>query len=253
MPSVYPGLYKNNSSSTICNFTHVPLAQASGATAVPATTINTYNEWLFAEGAYVQQYNTTASTAAMPTMGTIANNGLNIDTINGAAAKTIELCLGGNTAASKHAYLAGTSAAFFTRATFNINTLANVTSLYLGFRKVQTFQATVPAGYTDYATVGVSGAAGLLQIQTQLASGGNVATSTTNSVTAATNFTVQVNVSSAGVVTYLIDVLGNGPLIAPSATAAYTFGAQRVVPYIIYTTVTSHTEVDLTSWVCGLS
>lgn len=250
MPSVFPGPWLANEKNTICNFTHQPLAQASGATAVPAVTINTFNQWMV-NGCYFEQYNTTTSTAAMPTMGTIANNGLNIDTITGASGKSIEITEG-NSVAGKNAFVAGTSPAFFVRATFNINTLANVTELYVGFRKQQTYQATLPTGYTDYATIGVHGAAGLLQLQTQLASGGNVVTSTTNSVTAATNFTVQVNVSSAGVVTYLRDVVGNGPLIAPTATAAYTFGAVTVVPYIIYTTVTSHTEVDLVNYTCGL-
>lgn len=251
MPSVYPTPFKNNDRTTVCNFYHIPGAQASGATGIPAVTINTFNQWVV-DGCGVEQYNTTTSSAAMPTMATVANNGLNIDTIAGAAGKTIELVLGTNSVAQKDAFLAGTSASFFTRATFNINTLANVTSLYVGFRKVQTYQATIPAGYTDYATLGVSGAAGLLQIQTQLASGGNVITSTTNSVTAATNFTVQVNVSGAGAVTYLRDTTGNGPLIAPTAVAAYSFGAVTVVPYILYTTVTSHTEVDLVNWTCGL-
>lgn len=256
MPSVFTGPYVANEKKTVCNFTHLPVAGNTagnpGTTfaAVPATTINTLNQWMV-NGCYFEQYNTTASTAAVPIMGTIANNGINIDNINGAAAKSIEITEG-NAVSIKNAFVAGTSAAFFVRATFNINTLANVTSLYVGFRKQQTYQATLPTGYTDYAAIGVSGAAGLIQLQTQLASGGNVLTSTTNSAVAATNFTVQVNVSSAGVVTYLRDVTGNGPLIAPTATAAYTFGAVTVVPYIIYTTVTSHTEVDLVSYVCGL-
>lgn len=256
MTNRFPGPFPGNVKQTICNFTHLPVAGNTGGNpgttfaAVPATTINTLNQWMV-NGNYFEQYNTTASTAAVPIMGTIANNGINIDNINGAAAKTIEITEG-NAVSIKNAFVAGTSAAFFVRATFNINTLANVTDLYVGFRKVQAYQATVPAGYTDYATIGVSGAAGLLQMQTQLASGGNVITSTTNTVTAGTNFTVQVNVSSGGVVTYLRDILGNGPLIAPTAVAAYTFGAVTVVPYIVYTTITSHTEVDLVQYSCGL-
>lgn len=256
MPSVFPGPYPANTRNTYCNFTHLPVAGNTGGNpgttfaAVPATTINTINQWMV-NGAYFEQYNTTASTAAVPIMGTIANNGINIDNINGAAAKTIEITEG-NAVSIKNAFVAGTSPAFFVRATFNVNTTADVTSLYVGFRKQQTYQATVPTGYTDYAAIGVSGAAAKLQIQTQLASGGNVVTDTTNTITAATNFTCQVNVSSTGVVTYLIDVTGNGPLVAPTATAAYTFGAVTVIPYIIYTTVTSHAEVDLVSYVCGL-
>jgi hypothetical protein len=256
MPSVFPGPFPGNVKATVCNFTHLPVGANTAGNpgtsfaAVPATTINTINQWMV-NGNYFECYNTTASTAAMPLMGTIANNGINIDTVTGAAAKSIEITEG-NAVSIKNAFVAGTSPAFYVRATFNINTLANVTELYVGFRKQQTYQATLPTGYTDYATIGVHGAAGLLQLQTQLSSGGNTVTSTTNSVTAATNFTVQVNVDSAGAVTYLRDVTGNGPLIAPTATAAYSFGAVTVIPYIIYTTVTSHTEVNLVNWTCGM-
>jgi hypothetical protein len=257
MPSTFPGPWPANVKQTICNFTHLPVAGNTGGNpgttfaAVPATTINTINQWMV-NGCYFEQYNTTASTAAVPIMGTLANNGINIDNVTGAAAKTIEITEG-NAVSIKNAFVVGTSPAFFVRATFNVNTTADVTSLYVGFRKQQAYQATVPTGYTDYATIGVSGAAAKLQIQTQVGSGGNVTTDTTNVITALTNFTVQVNVSSAGVVTYLRDVTGNGPLIAPTAVAAYTFtGALTVIPYILYTTVTGHAEVDLVEYICGL-
>lgn len=256
MANGFNGPWPANVKSTHCNFTHLPAAGNTGGNpgttfaAVPATTINTINQWIV-NGCYFEQYNTTASTAAVPIMGTIANNGINIDNINGAAAKTIEITEG-NAVSIKNAFVAGTSPAFYVRATFNVNTTADVTELYVGFRKQQTYQATMPTGYTDYATIGVHGAAAKLQLQTQLASGGNVVTDTTNTITAGTNFTCQVNVSSAGVVTYLMDVTGNGPLIAPTTVAAYTFGAVTVIPYIVYTTVTSHAEVDLVSYSCGL-
>ena len=257
MPATgFPGPFKGNDKTTICNFGSWMLgANTAGnpgtaGAAVPATTINTINQWLLPDG-YFECYNTTAATAAMPTMATLANNGINIDTVNGAAAKSIEITEG-NAVSIKNAF-ASRSVPFFVRATFNVNTLANVTSLYVGFRKQQTYQATLPTGYTDYAVFGISGAAGLLQSQTQTASGGNTVTNSTNTVTAATNFTVQVNVDATGNVTYLRDISGNGPLIAPTTVAAYQFAnALTLVPYIIYTTVTSHTEVDLVNYTCGL-
>lgn len=254
----FPGPFKGNDKTTICNFGSWMLgANTAGnpgtaGAAVPATTINTINQWLLPDG-YFECYNTTASTAAMPLMATIANNGINIDTVTGAAAKTIEITEG-NSVAQKNAF-ASRSLPFFVRATFNINTLANVTELYVGFRKQQTYQAVLPANYTDYATIGVHLATGKIQIQTQLASGGNTLTDTTNVATAGSNFTVQVNVDASGNVTYLLNVNTtlSGPLVAPSATAAYQFGAGlTLIPYIIYTTVTSHTEVDLVQYTCGL-
>jgi hypothetical protein len=227
-------------------FTNIPTMSASTG-GVAAVTINTYNVWAEPQwSAAFEQYNTTVSSAIAPTMSGTAGQGLNIDTINGAASKTIEITEG-NTVNSKNAFVVGTSPAFFVQAGFNINTLANVTDLYVGFRKVQTYQATVPAGYTDYATIGVHSTAGHIQLQTQAASGGNTVTDTTNLATAGTNFTLQVNVSAAGVVTYLI----NGA--APTVTAAYTLtGALTVVPYIVYSTPAGgHTEVDLVSYQCG--
>lgn len=256
MPNVFAGPWPNNDKSTYCNFNHLPIGFNTGAlpgvssSAVPAVTINQFNQWLV-NGCYFECYNTTTSTAAMPTMATVANNGINIDTITGAAAKTIEITQGNSTAIT-NAFVARTSDPFYVRATFNINTLANVTELYVGFRKQQGYQATMPTGYTDYATFGVHGAAGHLQSQTQLASGGNTVTDSTNVVTAGTNFTIQVNVDGSGNVTYLRDITGNGPLIAPTTVVAYQFAALTVIPYIVYTTVTSHTEVDLVSFSCGL-
>lgn len=257
MPATgFPGPWPANDKSTICNFGSWMLGANTGGNpgtagaAVPAVTINTVNQWLLPNG-YFECYNTTTSTAAMPLMSTLANNGINIDTVTGAAAKTIEITEG-NAISIKNAF-ASRSVPFFVRATFNINTLANVTELYVGFRKQQTYQATMPTGYTDYATFGVHGAAGHLQSQTQIASGGNTVTDSTNIVTAGTNFTVQVNVDGSGNVTYLRDITGNGPLIAPTTVAAYQFGAGlTLIPYIVYTTVTSHTEVDLVNYTCGL-
>lgn len=247
MPNVFPGPFKGNERNDFVNFSHQPIAVAKGSLAIPAITINTSNAW-YVDGKYFEQYNGTTSTAVMPTMGTIANNGLNIDTITGAAAKSIEITQG-ISAAQLNAFVAGTSPAFFVRATFNINTIANVDDLNVGFRVNSAYSAT-PDTYSDYANFGVEGASLLLQSQTNLASAGVVLTSSGVSMVAGQNFTVQVSVSSAGVASYSY-ALNNGPMLA-ATTAAYTFGAVTVVPYIIYSTVTSHTEVDLVSYACGL-
>jgi hypothetical protein len=237
----------NSKVTAVAKFTNIPTMSASTG-GVAAVTINTYNVWAEPQwSAAFECYNTTVSTAIAPSMSATAGNGLNIDTITGAAAKSIEITEG-NTVNSKNAFVIGTSAAFYVKAGFNIATLADVADVYVGFRKVQTYQATIPAGYTDYATIGVHGATGEVELQTQIGSGGNVITDTTQAVTAATTFTVQVNVSAAGVVTYLL----NG--LAPTAVAAYTFtSALTVVPYIIYTTAAGgHAEMDLVSYQCGL-
>ena len=227
-------------------FDNIPSMSASTG-GVAAVTINTYNIWAVPQwSASFEQYNTTVATNIAPVMSATAGNGLNIDNIGGAVSKTIEITEG-NTVNSKNAFVIGTSAAFFVKAGFNVATLADVTDFYVGFRKVQTYQATVPAGYTDYATIGIHGTSGLIELQTQVGSGGNTITSTTQSATAATIFTVEVLVSGAGVVTYLL----NGS--TPTAVAAYTFtNALTVIPYIIYTTPAGgHAEADLVSYQCG--
>src|ERR1700734_1142016 len=175
-----PTYISNANVTYVPKFTNIPTMSASTG-GVAAVTINTYNVWAVPQwGAAFEQYNTTASTAIAPSMSTTAGFGLDIDTITGAASKSIEITEG-NTVNSKNAFVIGTSAAFYAKASFNINTLVDVTDLYLGFRKVQTYQATIPAGYTDYATIGVHGTAGLIEIQTQVGSGGNPVTSTTQS------------------------------------------------------------------------
>jgi hypothetical protein len=239
--------FSNSRVTYVPKFTNIP-TMSSSIGGVAAVTINTYNIWAVPQwGAAFEQYNTTVSTAIAPSMSATAGNGMNINTIGGANAKSIEITEG-NTVNSKNAFVIGTSAAFYVQASFNINTLANVADVYLGFRKVQTYQNTIPAGYTDYATIGVHGATGEIELQTQIGSGGNVITDTTNAITAATTFTVRVNVSATGVVTYLL----NG--IAPTTVAAYTFTtALTVVPYLIYTSAAGgNTEVDLVNYQCGL-
>jgi hypothetical protein len=241
-----PTYISNAEVTYVPKFTNIPSMSASTG-GVAAVTINTYNIWSVPQwGASFEQYNTTVSTAIAPSMSTTAGNGLDIDTITGGDSKSIEITEG-NTVNSKNAFVIGTSPAFYVKAGFNISTLADIADLYVGFRKVQTYQATIPAGYTDYATIGVHGAAGAVELQTQVSSGGNTVTNTTNSVTAATNYTVEVLVSSGGVVTYLL----NGT--TPTTVAAYTFtSALTVVPYIIYTTASGgHAEVDLVSYQCG--
>jgi hypothetical protein len=239
---------ETNTRNTVINtFNTIPVMSAStGGTA--AVTINTTNVWAIPEfGGYLEEYNTTASTAIAPSMSTVVGNGLNIDTIGGAASKSIEITEG-NSPNTKNAFIiSATQPAFYVQASFNVNTIADVTDLYIGFRKQQAYQATIPAGYTDYATLGVHGVAGLIESQTQVASGGNVVTSTGITITALVTFTLKVVVNPGGVVQYFV----NGVL---TNTVAYTFtAALQVIPYIIYSSSAGgHAEVDLVNYSAGL-
>ena len=242
-----PTYISSASVTSVGKFDAVPSMSALTG-GVAAVTINTTNVWSVPQwGASFEQYNTTVATAIAPTMSTTAGNGLNIDSIGAAVSKIIEITEG-NSVNCKNAFVIGTSPAFYVQASFNIATLADVTDFYIGFRKQQAYQATIPAGYTDYATIGVHSTAGEVQLQTQVGSGGNTVTDTTQAVVAATTFTVRVNVSAGGVVTYQL----NGA--TPTTVAAYTFtSALTVIPFIIYSTPAGgHAEADLVNYRCGL-
>lgn len=142
----------------------------------------------------------------------------------------IELCVG-QTAQSYLAFQPGTSRAFFMTAEFRVEDASGCNPLIIGFRQIGAFNATL-SNYANLASIGIVGTANpnTLQIQTQLSSGGIVATNTTQTVADATVFRVSVYVSSTGAVTYLVNSA------APTVTAAYTFPAGiTVVPFIRFT------------------
>lgn len=243
-----PTYFSNAKVTYVPTFNAIPVMSASTG-GVAAVTINTTNVWAVSQwGSYFECYNNTASTNIAPALSATAGQGLNIDNITGAVSKIIEITEG-NSVNTKMAFQPRTSAAFYVQASFNVNTLADVTELNIGFRKVQAYSATglSAAAYTDYAIIGVHSTAGHLQLQTNLASGGNTVTDTTNTITAGTTYTLEVLVDASGNVTYLI----NG--IAPTVTAAYQFGAGlTVIPWIYYATPGGgHAEVDLVSYQCG--
>lgn len=255
MPSVYPGPFAGNERNDYVNFTGLPIVQeAIAAASIGVVTVNHTNMW-YIDGKYFEQYNTVATSVVAPSMGTVANNGLNIGALCNAASKEIEITQG-NSSSIKNAFVARTSPAFFVRATFNIKTLADVTELSVGFRKVQTYAASPLSTYTDYAIIGVSGTSGFLKTQTGIASAYVTtdlhAASGTQLATAGTNFTVQVNVDGSGNVTYLW-ANANGALVIPTGVVAAQMGAVTMIPWIHYTvSAAAADEVDLVSYACGL-
>ena len=155
--------------------------------------------------------------------------GLNLVQDN-TAGDGIELTVG-NPLYSPMSFLIGTDAAFFIQATFKLEDASGVNPLIIGFRKAAAFDATL-ANYTDFASIGVVGTANPNKIvmQTQIATGGVVATDSTQTIADATVFQVKVMVSSTGVVTYQYNYA------APTVVAAYTFATgTTVVPFIRFT------------------
>lgn len=255
MPSVFPGPYLANDRNDYVTFDCVPVIQeAVAAASIGVVTQGHTNRWIVKDK-YFECFNTVDISQVAPAFGSVLNNGLNIGAICDAAADEFEITQG-NSTAIKNCFVSQTSPAFSVRATFNIATLADVTELSVGFRKVQTY-ATTPLGtYTDYAIIGVSGTSGFLKTQTRIASGAAVVTDLhaalgTQLATAATNFTVQVNVDGSGNVTYLW-ANANGALIIPTGVVAAQMGAVNMIPWIHYTVGGAAAEVDLVSYSCGL-
>lgn len=155
----------------------------------------------------------------------------------------------GATTRSRHTYTVGTSAAFFVEAQFKVADVSGCEPLLVGFRKVEANNAAYTA-YADYATIGIktSANADLISLSTEIGGGGTTDTNTTDAWTDGQTHTVRVNVSDAGVVTYLIDGA------APSSTAAYTFtGALQVMPFIrLEHAAVAPGAVHLISLACGL-
>lgn len=249
--TTFPNLYLANDRNTYVKFTGRPLVQeAVAAGSIGVVTTNHTNAWDLG-GHYFEQYNTVDIAQVVPDFGSVLNGGLNIGSLCDAAADEIEITQG-NSAAIRNCFVTRTSPSFYVRATFNIKTLADVTELSVGFRKVQTYTASPLSTYTDYAIIGVSGTAGAIKTQTGIA-GVYVVTDTTNTATAATNFTVQVNIDGSGNVTYMWSS-GNAVLAAPSTVVAAQMGASlNFVPWIHYkVSAAAADEVDLLSFSCGL-
>jgi hypothetical protein len=156
--------------------------------------------------------------------------GLNLVQDAGTAGDGMELCMG-VTAISPAAFIIGTDAAFFITVEFKAEDVSGTNPLIVGFRKAQAFDATL-ANYTDFVSIGLVGTANpnTIYIQTQKTTAGVVATDTTQTVADGIVVRFSIKVSSAGVVTYLVNSA------APTATAAYTFTTGlTVVPFIRFT------------------
>lgn len=154
----------------------------------------------------------------------------------------------GRGAHSKNAYVIGTDAAFFLEVTLVAADTSGANPLVIGFRKQGANNATYTS-YSDYASIGLIGTSNpnLLKIDTNIGSAGHVATDTTQTLADATQITLRVDVSAAGVTTFKI----NGA--APTTTAAYTFtSALTVQPYMTFLHAADICNtMEILQWECG--
>lgn len=216
---------------------NVPAVRTAGGLA-GVTTDNVVNHWMLPEISF-ECINRGIQTTIAPV---IADAGLNI-------ARTATDDLGweltrGITARSPCAFVIGTHA-FYGKATFAIATVAGTDDCLFGFRKAEAYQAAVD-DYADMAALNVI--SGAINIETIKGGAATTTTDTTDTWVDAASKTLEVYVSSAGVVTYKITGA------APTVTAAYTFtSALTVVPFLYYlNSATTNATLTLTAWEVGL-
>jgi hypothetical protein len=153
---------------------------------------------------------------------------------------------GGLVAGGKCVFKVGTSAAFFARLKFNIADVSFAKEFAFGFRTVEAFQAAID-NYNNMAVINCL--AGDFKIETIDDNNATTTTDTTDNASDATDHTIEVRVSAAGVVTYLIDG------VAPTTTAAFTIDdGDNVCPFLFYLqgATTFAGDVILKEMVCGL-
>lgn len=160
-------------------------------------------------------------TILTPSLGT---NGLNLG-MDQTDNDGIEVLPGGITARSPLAFVVGTDRAFFFEVKAQIEDVSGADPFLIGFRKAEASQAD----WNDYAEAAYLGiVAGDIKSSTILTGAATVDTDTTDNAADATPLTFRVNVSGAGVVTYLVNAA------APTTVAAYTFPNGTVVVPSIY-------------------
>lgn len=122
--------------------------------------------------------------------------------------------------AAKRVFTVGTDKGFFFRVKFSIGDVSGSDDLGVGFRKAEAFQANID-DYDEAAYLNVI--SGDIKIETILNNAATTVTDTTDNWADGETHTLQINVSGAGAVTYLIDNE------APTVTAAFSFDDGEVV------------------------
>jgi len=146
--------------------------------------------------------------------------------------------------AAKRVFTVGTDPSIFFRVNFSIADVSGTDDCAVGFRKAEAFQANID-DYDEMACLNVI--SGNITIETILNGGDTGVTDTTDNWGDGETHTLEVRVTKAGVVTYLID--DN----APTVTAAFTFDATEVIVpffYFLHAT-TSPGAIILKEWEWG--
>jgi len=151
----------------------------------------------------------------------------------------------GVTARNPMAFVVGTDGGCYLKARFTVADVSGADPLYIGFRKIEAHQADYN-DFDEFVGIGLN-TDGSFKIETILNGAATVTTDTTQDATDATEFSLGVYVSDAGVVTFQI----NGA--APTVTKAFTFDSGEVIaPYCLFVHGSDVAgTVLLSQWDCG--
>lgn len=174
---------------------------------------------------------------------TVTASGLDLGTMDATADDGLEVNHG-VLSSQIPSWVVGTDAAFFFRVRYSIDDVSGTDDCAMGFRLIEANQANLD-DYNDMATLNVI--SGNITIETIIGGAATVTTDTTDNWADLETHDLQVLVSAAGVVTYLID--GS----APTTTAAYTFtDAINVMPFFYFLQNSDiAAAVPLMVWECG--
>jgi hypothetical protein len=197
---------------------------ATGITALAATT--TVNGFRTSRGHWFEIYNDGQNDQLVLTGGAVGATGWVPPLDN--AADAIEITCGNSATYGRPTFTVGTDPAFFVRVGGKIGTIARSTALVAGFRQQGSYVTTKGADTTALATaynrkamVGNATVAGVLKTFTSIASGTDVVTSLAGTALVDSQFfSLEVNVSAAGAVTYRIGQSASSLSAAESALAA---------------------------------
>ena len=150
----------------------------------------------------------------------------------------------GITAGAKHAFTVGTDT-FYMKVKFDIPDVSGTDDCAVGFRKAEAYQGAID-NYDEMAALNVI--SGDIKIETILNNAATTTTDTTDNWADGETKTLEIYVSSSGVVTYKID--GS----APTTTAAFTFDdGEVVVPFFYFLHDTDLAQnTALIEWDVGL-
>jgi len=168
--------------------------------------------------------------------------GLDIGTMDQATGDGIEINPGVLTS-NPFAWKVGEDAAFFIRVRAMITTVAGTDDFAIGFRKQEANQALID-GYADMAAINII--AGDIKTETIVGGAATVTTDTTDNWADAASKWVELQVSSAGVVSYRIDNA------EPTTVVDYTFtDGLTLIPFVYFLQNATQTVSLPITWECG--